>query len=93
MSTSIATFILNTVNTSIIVSSSRLDKTIKAIINNKREKGSKYSRDLIEYLNILRVIYYIKRLKYKNHLVYRQTLSKFITTFVYYYYFTNKSNR
>lgn len=55
-------FILKFINNCPIVSSTRLDKTIKALINNYN------SRNLIEeveYLNKIRVIYYFKRLDYR----------------------------
>lgn len=46
-----------------IVPSSRLDRTIKGIINNLEKK---YKDNLIIYLNKLRIIYYLKRLTYRN---------------------------
>lgn len=56
-------FITKFINKCFIVKPSRLDKTIKAIINN-------YTKDdnpkVINYLNKLRIIYYLKRLEYKD---------------------------
>lgn len=69
-------FLKNKVNSSLIVPSSKLDKTIKAVINTYSNGDKKYKKEIIEYLNILRVIYYIKRLKYKNKVLYMQTIGK-----------------
>ena len=56
-------FIKRFINNCPIVKSTRLDKTIKAIINNYSLKGN---IELINYLNKLRIIYYLKRLEYKD---------------------------
>lgn len=61
-------FIRTFVNNSPNVKSSRLDKTIKAIINKYRQNTIE-SLDisfLVEYLNKLRIIYFLKRLDYFN---------------------------
>lgn len=61
-------FITTFINKCPIVKSSRLDKTIKAIINSysKNELEILDSSFLISYLNKLRIIYYLKRLDYYN---------------------------
>lgn len=65
--TSLKDFILIIINNCSIVSSSRLDKTIKAIINNYKDKDKELEvTTLITYLNKIRIIYYFKRLEYKN---------------------------
>lgn len=56
-------FISRVINTCSIVKSSRLDKTIKALINNFRNKENLL---IVEYLNKIRIIYYLKRLEYSN---------------------------
>lgn len=76
-STKTITFICNRINRNTIVPSSKLDKTIKAIINSYISKKNNFSTNIVDYLNILRVIYYIKRLKYKNTILYKQTIGKF----------------
>lgn len=60
-------FITLYVNNCPLVKSSRLDKTIKATINhyNTTLKGIDYS-NFISYLNKLRVVYYLKRLEYRD---------------------------
>lgn len=63
------TFTTRFINTCPVVKSSRLDKTIKAIINkysSKEEEEEIEASFLIEYLNKLRIIYYLKRLSYYN---------------------------
>jgi hypothetical protein len=72
-----AYFISNTINYSSIVKSTKLDSTIKAIINNFKRLDSKESSYIIEYLNTLRIICYLKRLKYYNSTRYSTTLSKY----------------
>ncbi|KEQ91514.1 hypothetical protein AUEXF2481DRAFT_91996 [Aureobasidium subglaciale EXF-2481] len=61
-------FIKEYINNSSIVKSTKLDNTIKAIINSliKDKKNSIKSFILIEYLNSIRIVYYLKRLKYYN---------------------------
>lgn len=56
-------FLLNVINNCSIVPSSKLDRTIKAIINSLEEE---YKEDLLSYLNKLRIIYYLRRLEYKD---------------------------
>ena len=56
-------FLIKFVNKCSIVRSSRLDKTIKALINKYKSRGLE---EIVEYLNKIRVIYYLKRLEYKN---------------------------
>ena len=61
------TFIKVVVNKCSIVKSTRLDKTIKALINYYLYNSSLYNKELvITYLNKIRVIYYLKRLDYFN---------------------------
>jgi len=61
-------FITKFVNSCSIVKSSRLDKTIKATINyySNRSRDDPLSNFVINYLNKLRIIYYLKRLDYLN---------------------------
>ena len=66
-------FITTSINRSLIVKSTKLDSTIKAIINSSKNENS----TIIEYLNILRIVYYLKRLKYYNLNKFKITLSKF----------------
>jgi len=69
MSTALDTrgFITLYVNNCPLVKSSRLDKTIKATINYYKTtlKDIDYS-NFINYLNKLRVVYYLKRLEYRD---------------------------
>ena len=73
----ISYFIRNYINNSSIVRSTKLDSTLKAIINNYRTYNNETGRYVVDYLNILRVIYYLKRLKYYNSTRYTYNLSKF----------------
>lgn len=57
-------FIITFINNCPIVKSSRLDSTIKAIINNY--SNNPYYNIFIPYLNKIRIIYYLKRLEYKD---------------------------
>jgi len=57
-------FISRFINKCFIVKSSRLDKTIKAIINIYSKEENR--EDIINYLNKIRIIYYLKRLEYKD---------------------------
>ena len=59
------TFALRFINNCPIVKSSRLDKTIKAIITSYAKDDN---TELISYLNKLRIIYYLKRLEYRDPL-------------------------
>ena len=54
---------MRVINSCSIVSSSKLDKTIKALINNYRDK--RLDR-IVDYLNKIRIIYYLKRLEYRD---------------------------
>lgn len=56
------TFLLRIVNNCPLVPSSKLDRTIKGIINNLEERTKE---DLTLYLNKLRIVYYLKRLEYR----------------------------
>ena len=71
-------FIRTTINNSNIIKSTKLDSTIKAIINNYKARNIIESNYIINYLNILRIIYYLKRLKYYNNNKYTYTLSKYL---------------
>lgn len=67
-------FIIKFINKYPIVNSSRLDITIKGLINTfNKEKKTK----LINYLNKLRIIYYLNRLEYKDPIKARTYKSKF----------------
>ena len=70
--------LINTINKSYIIKSTKLDSTIKAIINNFKVLNFSYSSTITKYLNILKVIYYLKRLKYYNNNKYLNTLGKYI---------------
>lgn len=65
-------FSLKTINNSFIVRSTRVDKTIKAIIN-----SFKLNSEIVNYLNRLRIVYYLNRLNYLDQNRYKTTLSKF----------------
>lgn len=69
-------FIRNFINNSNTIKSTRLDNSIKAIINHYRELNLSNSNYIINYLNILRIIYYLKRLKYYNNSKFIYTSSK-----------------
>ena len=71
-------FIRIIINNSNIVKSTKLDSIIKAIINNYKARNIIKSYYIINYLNILRIIYYLKRLKYYNNNKYTYTLSKYL---------------
>jgi hypothetical protein len=65
--TTLKDFIINFINNSPKVFSSRLDKTLKAIINNYLSLNKENDYNIfITYLNKLRIIYYLKRLEYKD---------------------------
>ncbi|KAH5001163.1 hypothetical protein HBI74_252190 [Parastagonospora nodorum] len=72
-----ASFISSTINNSLVVKPTKLDSTLKAIINNYRKLKDKNSAYIIEYLNTLRIVYYLSRLSYYNSNKYRVTLSKY----------------
>ncbi len=61
-------FITTFINNSSIVKSSYLDRTIKVIINKYRINIIKAldSAFIIDYLNKIRIIYFLKRLNYFN---------------------------
>jgi len=69
-------FISSNINNSNIVKSTKLDSTIKAIINNYKRLNREESSYIIDYLNTIRIIYYLKRLNYYNNSRYTYTLSK-----------------
>ena len=57
-------FIKRYINKSSLLPTSKLDTTIRAVINRFIKDRSTLSPLVIEYLNILRIIYFLKRLKY-----------------------------
>lgn len=72
-------FIIKFINKCPIVKSSRLDITIKGLINTfNKDKNTK----LINYLNKLRIIYYLNRLEYKDSTKARSYKSKFYYLFL-----------
>ncbi len=73
-------FVRNYINNSNIVKSTKLDSTLKAIINNYKNNLNyiESTKEVVDYLNILRVIYYLKRLKYYNINRYQYNISKFL---------------
>lgn len=70
-------FINKFINNSSIVSSTKIDSTIKAIINNFINNYNKNNYIYIKYLNILRIVYYFKRLKYYNYNSFKKQLGKY----------------
>ena len=71
-------FINTYINKSKEVLPTKLDSTIKAIINyfittNINDSNTIY----IKYLNILRITYYLKRLEYYNNSYYLEIFSKY----------------
>jgi len=56
-------FITRFINKCPIIRSSRLDTTIKAIINNYSNKNKE---EVVGYLNKIRIVYYLKRLEYRD---------------------------
>lgn len=72
-------FINKFINYNKIVPSTKIDSIIKAIINNfinKKDENNSYTI-IIKYLNIIRIIYYLKRLKYYNNSLFLKHISKF----------------
>ena len=67
-----AEFIETSINRSLVVKSTKIDSTIKAIINSFKSKSI-----IIDYLNSLRIVYYMRRLKFYNENKFKITLSKF----------------
>lgn len=65
MSSTLNTLFLTTrvINNCSIVYSSKLDRTFKALINSYK---SREELAIVDYLNKLRIIYYIKRLEYRD---------------------------
>ena len=76
-STQAQNFIKTSINRSLVVKSTKVDSTIKAIINSFKNKNS----TIVEYLNILRIVYYLKRLKFYNIIKFKSTFSKFSILF------------
>ena len=73
-------FLLRIINNCSIVPSSKLDRTIKAIINSLEEE---YKEDLLPYLNKLRIIYYLKRLEYKDSKKVKEYKDKYIPFYIF----------
>lgn len=71
-------FINKYINNSPKVPSTKIDKVLKAIINTYRSIKDSNSRILIDYLNRVRVVYFIKRLKYYSPKDYRECISKLL---------------
>ena len=57
---------INFINSSLFVRTTKVDSILKAIINNLKVVKDSNSDYLIEYINTLRIIYYISRLDYYN---------------------------
>lgn len=66
LSPTIVYFIKNYINSNPIIRSTCLDRTIKAIIN-----YLSYNPKVVEYLNRVRVIYFLKRAKYLDSKTYK----------------------
>lgn len=65
-------FITNIINKEKTIASTKLDKSLKAIINtyNSKLNNSNPSFDfiyIVNYINKIRIAYYIKRLEYYNN--------------------------
>ena len=69
-------FVRKNVNKSLYIRATRLDRTIKAIINSytlpSNKKDSKIKLIALEYLNTLRIIYFLNRLKFFNKVEFRK---------------------
>ncbi|KAH8708424.1 hypothetical protein GQ44DRAFT_816019 [Phaeosphaeriaceae sp. PMI808] len=70
-----ASFISTTINNSLVVRSTKVDSTLKAIINNYRKFKDINSTYIVDYLNTIRIVYYLSRLSYYNKDRYRVTLN------------------
>lgn len=60
-----------------LITSTKIDSTIKAIISRILDKNSEFSIKIIRYLNAIRLDYTLKRLEYYNRKAYSSILSKF----------------
>lgn len=69
-------FTTRVINNSKIVTTTKVDSTIKAIIKNFSKNIDIDTSILIDYLNTIRVVYYLKRLKYYNYTLFKETTSK-----------------
>lgn len=78
-SLTIRDFTIKFINRCPIIRSSRLDRTLKALINSF--SSSNYLEE-IDYLNKLRVIYYLKRLEYKDYELASKYKSKSTTMYI-----------
>ena len=67
-----AEFIQTSINRNLVVKSTKNVSTMKAIINSFKNKYI-----IIDYLNSLRIVYYMRRLKFYNENKLKNTLSKF----------------
>lgn len=68
-------FIIKFVNKCPIIRSTRLDRTLKALINNYNRKND---LEITDYLNKIRIIYYLKRLEFRNNTLALKYKSKFL---------------
>ena len=71
------TFIARFINNSLLVPKTKLDNNIKAIINNYRYKEDRLSINIVSYLNKLRIVYFLSRLKYYNKEAFNKLNSKY----------------
>ena len=67
-----AEFIKTSINRSLVIKLTKINSTIKAIINSFKSKSI-----IIDYLNSLCIVYYMRRLKFYNKNKFKITLSKF----------------
>lgn len=75
-------FIKQYINNSTKVSSTKIDKTIKYLINTLNTMLEiRSSSILIDYLNNVRIVYFIKRLKYYDFKQYLELTSKYSTLY------------
>lgn len=68
-------FTIRFINKCPIIRSTRLDRIFKALINNY---SSKEDLEVVDYLNKIRIIYYLKRLEYKNNTLALKYKSKYL---------------
>ena len=76
------TLLINSINKSTKVRATKIDSIIKAIIRKEikedLERVKKENTTIIEYLNLLRINYYLERVKFANSSFYTKTTSKLL---------------
>lgn len=76
--------ITKVINPSTTVSTTKLDITLKGVINYLREDYTSTSREIVDYLNMLRIVYYLARVKYYNKEEFKKLNSKYTTFYPYF---------